>query len=515
MSSFFRVSVFVIFIVQCFVLSVYGQSDSSTVVLNNSRSTFISPPTFDWLRSHDKIAPKDLRTTIVPTLSNVSTVSGFGASSSPFSFPSSPMVFTNQVDDSQFYTYFEVNSYQIDLGFMDNQNQHNKLDAFMSDLLGRSNLTIDSIVVYGSASPEGDSRRNIFLANERCKVVKSSISRRFPILDSRKILTYSKGEDWGGLKSAVINDPNVPFKDEVLGVLDMSSSRENREFFLRRLKGGKPWSYINSEILPFLRSGVSAKIYYRQYPVEDMIARDSVAQKDHTFVPVVLATPSIRQFVPKTLLVDTVFMRPDTIRIIEHRVDTLNIHVLDKVVARPLWAIKTNLLYWAALQPNVEAEFYFGNNWSLNFEYQVAWWKNTSKHQYYQYTQCGPEGRYWFKGDGNFLGHYVGLHVGFGIYDLSWGNGPDYQGYQGEFAIALGLTYGYTWKLGKLLHLEAGLGFGYIMTEYRRYRYLDECYVYQGTERMQFLGPTKARLALQWRIGTGANGGKKKRGGNR
>lgn len=420
---------------------------------------------------------------------------------------SSPYL-TSKVEQSQFYIYFEVNSFNVNTDFMDNGSQCVGMLDFLNGLQHNPQVIIDSIVVYGASSPEGDMRHNEQLALSRCNSVKRYISDNFLSIDTRKILTYSRGEDWSGLRLAVESDSEVPNKSEVLDILDLSSNRENREFFLRRLDNGRSWRYLSDHILPYLRSGVSSKVYYRESPSVGPPSEES-HRKSLDFIPYVSSSPSLSRIKPKKLVNDTVFIysKPDTIDIVRYIKDTLEVSVV-----RPLWSLKTNLLYWAALQPNIEVEFYFGNHWSLNFEYQIAWWKNSSKHQYYQYTQCGPEGRYWFKGDGNFRGHYVGLHVGFGIYDLSWGNGPDYQGYQGEFAIALGLSYGYVWKLGKILHLEAGLGFGYVMTEYRRYRYIDQCYVYQGTERMQFLGPTKARLALQWRIGSGVLGGKKKRG---
>lgn len=47
--------------------------------------------------------------------------------------------------------------------------------------------------------------------------------------------------------------------------------------------------------------------------------------------------------------------------------------------------IGTNLLYWAALAPNVTAEYYFpDSHWSISGTFTMPWWKRKSKHQYYQ-----------------------------------------------------------------------------------------------------------------------------------
>lgn len=444
----------------------------------------------------------------------------------------------------QFYTYFRINSSSIDMSYMGNANHYERLEAYLMDQLRGGSSEIDSIVIIGSSSPEGNTNRNRRLSTARYMALRSYIMDRFPMIDSRRILSGDKGENWDGLLEYVEADSNVPRRQDVIGIIKMSSSRSSREYFLRVLDFGIPWRYISRNILPLLRGGASIRVYSGarvgdsdggdsgdsggldggdgggldrgdSVARQDSIVRQSPASSDSILLGMLFGrdTLSRAELTRDTLSLDTLSL--DTLNRVAFKLDTPPVVA---VAGRPLWSVKTNLLYWAALQANVEAEFYFGRHWSLNFEYQIAWWKNSSKHQYYQFTHCGPEGRYWFRGDNNFRGHYVGIHVGFGIYDLSLGvEDQQYEGYQGEFAIALGISYGYVWKLGKILHLEAGFGFGYVMTEYRRYRYIDQCYVYQATERMQFLGPTKARVTLQWRIGTGALGDKRgvKKGGVR
>lgn len=357
----------------------------------------------------------------------------------------------------------------------------------LRSILSNSHNTIDSIVISASSSPEGRLPFNKALADDRG----SSLERYIigELVDSlhKKVIVRSFGEDWGGLQAAVFDDPNVPNREAVLDILNVSSNRDARQFFLSQLDGGRSWRYLNSHIFPNLRSSAAVLVYYTDTSVDiGGISPLIYSAKSEPISRDTLRLPVTRVLVPLSLPIIS------TDRIISSYTRS----------NRPVWAIKTNLVYWAALQGNVEFEFYMADRWSLNFEYQVAWWKNDSKHQYYQYTQCGPEGRYWFKADNQFRGHYIGLHVGFGIYDLSWGHQhQQYQGYQGEFAIALGISYGYVWRLGEYLNLEVGFGFGYIMTEYRRYRYIDDCSVYQATERMQFLGPTKARVNLVWQLG--------------
>lgn len=429
-------------------------------------------------------------------------------------------------DTRNLVTYFRAGVSRFEPDYQGNSERMLIMRDFLRGLSCDSLSMIDSLVIRAAASPEGTPTFNQQLSDQRTAAIYDQVVAMAPELAS-KIIICSVGEDWKGLHQAVLDDPDVPYQSEVLNILTLSRTRNIRESFLRVFNDGHPWRYITTNILPNLRSGVLTLVYYRRSdqikePVvvaNTEVPRDTVyvCQRDTVYVNAL--APIISSKIPKQT--DNL-SKPSSVATATPRrgVFADSTRLYGKSNDRPTWALKTNLLYWAALQGNVEAEFYLGNRWSLNFEYQVAWWSNPARHQYYQYMQCGPEGRYWFKGDGQFRGHYVGIHVGFGLYDLSWGipkdeqsgqsTYADYQGYQGEFAIALGISYGYVWKIGKTLNLELGLGLGYIMTEYRRYNYQDTHYVYQATERMQFVGPTKARLTLLWQFGRGAGKGTRK-----
>lgn len=420
----------------------------------------------------------------------------------------------SSLDPSSQETYFRVGESRFEPNYQGNAERMLFMRDFLRDLIRDNMVVIDSVVIRAAASPEGNPAVNKRLSDQRAAAIYNQVVSLVPEL-ATKILTYSMGEDWEGLYQAVVDDPNVPDRQQVLDILTLSSNRNGRESFLRDLHGGNAWRYIAANILPKLRSCGLTLVHYRRLDQiqEEVVvpARDTVyiIQRDTIYInePVLVASPEVS--------CDTV--------VVAMPITLVSVAPPGKLTSRvqpndrPIWALKTNLINWALLQANVEAEFYIGNHWSLNFEYQVAWWKNVARHRYYQYMHCGPEGRYWFKGNGQFRGHYVGLHVGFGLYDLSSGISKDepigkstyldYQGFQGEFAIALGISYGYVWKIGKYLNLELGLGFGYIMTEYRRYNYQDTHYVYQATERMQFVGPTKARLSLLWQFGRNAGKG--------
>lgn len=169
---------------------------------------------------------------------------------------------------------------------------------------------------------------------------------------------------------------------------------------------------------------------------------------------------------------------------------------------RPLFALKTNLLFDAALMPNVEIEVPIGNRWSVNGEYMFPWWLMGGNKYCLQILAGGLEGRYWLGGKENRMarevltGHFFGLYAGGGKYDLQW----EKNGYQGEFFIAAGISYGYARRIARNLHLEFNIGLGLLRTDYRHYHprenYKNLLWLADG--KYTWVGPTKLKLSLVW-----------------
>jgi hypothetical protein len=182
--------------------------------------------------------------------------------------------------------------------------------------------------------------------------------------------------------------------------------------------------------------------------------------------------------------------------------------VTDSVSLRelpPRWALKTNLLYDGILMPNLEIEYMLSACWSVNIEGQYAWWSRPEKSQFYQIASVSPELRYWLSHKEPFSGHYVGVYYGGGLYDLEDGNST---GYYGACYISTGLSYGYMKSLGPHLSLELGIGAGYLSTGYKTYFPIDGRYVYQSTRRLNYVGPTKAKISLVWKFSRKVKGRK-------
>jgi len=165
-------------------------------------------------------------------------------------------------------------------------------------------------------------------------------------------------------------------------------------------------------------------------------------------------------------------------------------------------AVKTNLLYDAALTVNLGAEVRLAPKWSFDLSGNLnAWDVNSHK---WKHWLVQPEGRYWFCE--GLQGHFVGVHALGGEYNV--GNvdldfkmlGTDFRNlkdkrYQGWFAGA-GIAYGYSWILGKHWNFEAEIGLGWIYTRYDVYP-CAKCGTKLATGKAHnYVGPTKAALNL-------------------
>ena len=185
---------------------------------------------------------------------------------------------------------------------------------------------------------------------------------------------------------------------------------------------------------------------------------------------------------------------------------------------RPLFALKTNLLFDAALMPNVEIELPVGkhNRYSLNGELMFPWWLMDGDKYCLQIFMGGLEGRYWLGNSKKrqtkevLTGHFLGLYAGGGKYDLQWQD----NGYQGEFFIAAGISYGYAHRIGGNLRLEYNIGIGLLRTDYQHYHARDNyrTLLWQENGKYTWFGPTKVKISLVWllnrKVKTGKGGGR-------
>lgn len=392
-------------------------------------------------------------------------------------------------DASQHFVFhFRFDRAVLDSGYMDNRLSLSGLDRMLID----KSAEVDSVVIIASGSPEGVVEYNQALAARRAKAVKGYLIWKYPHINQYKIFTHSIGEDWVGLRRLVEADGNAPHKEQILKVLAQDVNPSTKEWRLKQIDGGKAWSYITNHHLRYLRAATTCVVFYKKQVVELHV--------EQPIEEVVVAEIEKEQVEQEQINKDTPIAIEQTIEqpIIKQRIE---------VVKKPLFALKTNLLFDLASILNVEVEVPIGNRWSVAGEWMFPWWRSGKSDFTMQLLSGHGEVKYWL---GNRTKHEVmtgwnlGLYGGGGKHDLQLFSN---DGVQGNF-FDVGVSVGYAHKIYRNLRMEYSVGFGYLSTEYESYSLVRDTqygdikvvnYPWE-TRRLDWFGPTRARISLVWML---------------
>lgn len=337
--------------------------------------------------------------------------------------------------------YFRVGSSVFDRSYAGNRRSLAQLHQV---LVTDTNLDLKRLVVVGGASPEGGYIDNIELSRSRTETILHLLKDRYSWLfaDERLPITVQ----------AVVSEP-----------LDQSAEANKIE----------KMRYA------------ALHLFYDDQPMEEPAVQPEVDQ----MIPLpamVLPSKDLAQLAPSpdSATSPTVF-------------ETL-------FVQKPLFALKTNLLFDLASALNLEIEIPIGRQWSIAVEGVFPWWLWDSKQLCLQMISGHIEGRYWFDQRIDrplFTGWFVGIYGGYGYYDFEFGG---HRGIQGEFRN-VGVSGGYGHRIGKNLSLEYSLGLGYAQSNYRNYEARqDEAYDWylyrQETKKADWFGPTRLKVSLVWML---------------
>lgn len=367
--------------------------------------------------------------------------------------------------------YFRFDEALVDSGYANNGKTIEALGKLFSDKVLASR--IDSVHIYAYASPEGARLYNEQLAYRRATAAKEYLTLNYPLINGDCIRLFPKGEAWDGLWKIIVWDTEIPEREELMMIMDQVKDTEKRKGLLKFLNGGRAYRYIEKNVLPRLRNAAICTVWMKPADPGSIVTGETPA------LPVTsrIITPLTAQIPGKH--------------------ETKNNHIPRK----PLLALKTNLLFDAALIPNVEVEVPIGKRFSVNGELMFPWWLFDDNRYCMQVLAGGIEGRYWL---GNrekkyaLTGHFMALYAGGGKYDLQWKD----EGYQGEFFIAAGIGYGYAHKIARNLRLEYNLGIGLLRTGYRHYHMRSnyQTLLWQNNGNYTWLGPTKVKISLVWML---------------
>ena len=436
--------------------------------------------------------------------------------------------------------HFRFDRSMVDYGYRDNNRILAAMHKIFADSLCVSR--IDSVCIQAFSSPEGDADYNRRLALRRAQAVKGYLVWKYPGLNQYRIRTSAQAESWDALRDVALNDTLLPCRDEILQILKLNTGEKRKEALLKKLNTGIPYRHISQWILPELRNASICTVYMRplrhaqqgsrlvadaqgnngkEYQKADgteitddtevvngvRVAKGNDTNANGTeVINGVRVTKGNDTNANGTELTDNTEITGST-KVTGNAQTTGSANAIAPGKSRrhPLFAVKTNLLFDAALMPNIELEVPIGKRWSLNGEYMFPWWLINDDRYCLQILMGGLEVRYRpgkRSGRDVLTGHFIGLYAGGGKYDLQW----DKNGYQGEFFIAAGVSYGYAHSIARNLRLEYNIGIGMLRTDYRHYHSRDNhrTLLWQENGEYTWLGPTKLKISLVWLI-TGKN----------
>lgn len=404
--------------------------------------------------------------------------------------------------------YYRTASARLELPYMDNARHLSALEDSIRALEADPAAVLRRIRIQSSASPEGNSKFNKELARKRGEELRDYLKGNLSLPDS--IFTLQPlGEGWDELAEKLART-DVPWRDKALAIIRDTPEwvvREGkvvdgRKRQLMNLSGGRAWQYMMENLFDSLRSGalvVCEVERMEQVKPEPEPTSAEVRQATDMTADNTEETPST-----ETESTATLYNKED------ETVPQDNTEVGNG--GKPFFmAVKTNLLYDAALVPNVGLEFYLGKGWSVCGDWMYAWWSKDAKHRYWRVYGGELEVRKYFgrkAAEKPLQGHHLGVYAQGLTYDFETGG----KGYLSDFGYGVGVEYGYSLPVAKRLNIDFGLGVGYSGGKYKVYDPEDGCYVYKETKKRRWFGPTKAEISLVWLLG---HGNENKKGGTK
>ncbi len=395
---------------------------------------------------------------------------------------------TAQVQTDSVKVYYRVEKAILDPSFHGNGATMERFLNRLKEITADERYQKFSFHIRSYASLEGPFSLNRHLYEERTREFLDYIHRHGIHLPGKINVWQNNCYNWEELERRV-QSSSIPYREEVLDILrntpewshDKNGYRtEYRKQRLIALRGGVPFRYMKRHFFPEMR--YSAVLLTCEFA--------------ESALPLLSPAPA----------------PPNREAFLADMPDSLSPVSWVSAQQKPFYmAVKTNLLYDAALIPNIGVEFYLKDGWSIGADWMYGWWKKDRIHWYWRAYGGDLTVRKWLgrKAEEKPLqGHHIGIYAQVLTYDFETGG----RGYMGgkpggtlfdQAHFGAGIEYGYSHPIARRLNLDFTIGVGYLGGKCYEYLPIDNHYVWQTTKQRRWFGPTKAEVALVWLIGRG------------
>lgn len=367
---------------------------------------------------------------------------------------------------------FEIGHSDVDLKLGNNEKQISSIYKSLEKAIREGK--VEKISIQASASPEGGYEYNMKLSQERANSIVKFLTDKYPLPD-RKVEAIAGGVAWDLFRQKVeeLEDSVLQNKAEVLRILNDEPELKtvngrtvtNRQNLLKRLPDYR-WLYDN--IYPSLRSGVA--LYLFLYPVpEDQMPQYLAAQEAKRLAEAAAAAQPEPEPEPEPEPQPEPQPEPEP------------------AAPAPAFAmaVKSNLLYDALTVPNLGAEFFIKDGWTIGGMMDLAWWNTKNSHMWLRHFGGEVEARRYFgklAEEKPFQGHHLGAYATLQEYDyllagkLAKAAGiTNYEdltglGYQSPLSGGAGVSYGFSLPVAKRLNIDFEVALGFLVGKGYEYK---------------------------------------------
>lgn len=419
---------------------------------------------------------------------------------------------------------FNSGQFQIEWHLANNLENAERFFTQLDSLSKEPGIKISNRVhIFASASPEGISTLNNELSQKRAEALAALLKERALLMEralpNAQIEITAVGEDWTKLAQLLRNSAhnyNKRAKERAIRTIEQTPRYifkgnkivGGRKKTVMEIQRGEFWQQMSRELFPILRQA-TLTIYYS--PLRPQLADPNKRITEVT-------PPALKQ---EEIAAKTTKGNNGAMPLLPQ----FPAAQINPKAGRPLFAIKSNLLFDAATLVNLGVEIPIGSRYSIGADLYFPWWQSSKNDITVQMLGGTVEGRYWWgkrvnEGIGStravMTGFFTGLYLGAGYFDFQLGKLTNSRGVQGEFYIMGGISAGYTHKISNTFRMEYSLGIGYMQCDYKEYITAKDTrfgnikvfpYPWE-VKRLSTIFPTKAAISLVWML-------QSKRGGER
>ena len=160
--------------------------------------------------------------------------------------------------------YFPLDKSDLRRDYRNNDVTLGRIVDILRQIYADDRSDVGKILIVGFASPEGPLGRNTRLAGARAEVLKEYVNSYLELPDSLYEVANG-GEAWGELRDRV-EESTFDCRDEMLDIIDHTADLGRREWLLRRLDGGEPFTDLLRSVFSDQRNSGYMRVYYTSEP---------------------------------------------------------------------------------------------------------------------------------------------------------------------------------------------------------------------------------------------------------